>query len=228
MDNENIGKIYCTNMDKDDPLIEKYMEEYKKEKDKAAEALESNDDFLVNFDITYADGSRENYTCGKESKIFGISNFNEELDSSFLYEKGGKWENCQEEWIESSKARVINNEVKEELSKEKYKEAEGRINVYSLLTSKSTTKLKGVMINLYKINGTTLKLVDSKMTNEDGTVEFINVEEGNYRIIEVIDRKFFNKPFYLNWNEVRISKENKKGTVCVINSIKKITFSTHK
>ena len=63
-------KVYCTNMDDDDPIIEKFLKEYLDEKEDCVK-VEKNDDFIVNFVITYGDGVSENYTCNNESEVFG-------------------------------------------------------------------------------------------------------------------------------------------------------------
>lgn len=81
--------------------------------------------------------------------------------------------------------------------------------------------LKGVKINLYKINGLSPVLVKSKVTDEEGKVIFSGVEEGCYRIIEIIDKRYFEKPKYINWNEIIIDNTNKKQKIVVVNKFKK-------
>lgn len=48
------------------------------------------------------------------------------------------------------------------------------------------------------------------MINEEGKVIFLKVEEGCYRIIEIVDKRYFEKFKYIEWNEVIISEVNKK------------------
>ena len=42
-----------------------------------------------------------------------------------------------------------------------------------------------------------------------------------YRVIAIVDRRFFQKPTYMQWNEVTIDEENQEETVIVINKIRK-------
>jgi len=93
----------------------------------------------------------------------------------------------------------------------------GKIIVYSTLLSKEGTRIEGVKINLYKLCGLYPKLVDSKYTDEEGKVIFCKLEDGSYRVIELIDREQFEKPIYLNWNERSIDEFNKIGIVYAIN-----------
>lgn len=96
----------------------------------------------------------------------------------------------------------------------------GEIIVISILECGENEYLQGVKINLYKINGLSPVLIKSKITNEEGKVIFSEIEEGCYRIIEIIDKKYFEKPKYINWNEIIIDNNNKKQKVVVVNKIK--------
>ena len=97
----------------------------------------------------------------------------------------------------------------------------GEIIVTSILTCEENELLQGVKINLYKINGLSPVLIASKITDEEGKVVFLEVEEGCYRIIEIIDKRYFEKPKYRKWNEIMIDNINKNQEVVVVNSIKK-------
>lgn len=97
----------------------------------------------------------------------------------------------------------------------------GEIIVTSILECEEHEYLKGVKINLYKINGLSPVLVKSKVTDEEGKVIFSGVEEGCYRIIEIIDKRYFEKPKYINWNEIIIDNTNKKQKIVVVNKFKK-------
>ncbi|GAA0085676.1 hypothetical protein UT300007_21150 [Clostridium sp. CTA-7] len=99
-------------------------------------------------------------------------------------------------------------------------EEKGTIEVISKLASKDGVDLKGARINLYLLNGVSPKLYDSKITDEKGKVRFDSLENGCYRVISIIDRRFFEKPAYYTWNEVTIDKNNKFSSICVINRIK--------
>lgn len=231
-------KVYCTNMDDDDPIIEKFLKEYLDEKEDCVK-VEKNDDLIVNFDITYGDGESENYTCNNESEVFGCRQEEQkesEVKDDFYYlgNKGsfdieseiGKWTNCVDEWCgcnnkdkeEEKKCKCCDESIKQEV-----KEAcgcKGKISVYSILTLSESTTLKGVTINLYKINGVKPELVCSKETDANGMALFDDVEEGNYRIIQIIDKRYFEKPTYLTWNEVNICDTNKEYVLYVLNTLK--------
>ena len=129
------------------------------------------------------------------------------------YEFSGKWDNCEEEIKEKSFYEPKHSKtVKEERTL-------GNITVYSTLEAINGTRIRGVKINLYKINGVSTELVASSETDSEGKVNFADIPEGNYRIIELIDKRYFNKPAYVNWNEVRIDHKNKDFTVYAINSV---------
>lgn len=105
----------------------------------------------------------------------------------------------------------------------------GEIIVISILECGENEYLQGVKINLYKINGLSPVLIKSKITNEEGKVIFSEIEEGCYRIIEIIDKKYFEKPKYINWNEIIIDNNNKKQKVVVVNKIKSnVSSNKHK
>ncbi|WP_026886148.1 prealbumin-like fold domain-containing protein [Clostridium beijerinckii] len=98
----------------------------------------------------------------------------------------------------------------------------GEIIVTSILECEENEYLKGVKINLYKINGLSPVLVKSKVTDEEGKVIFSGIEEGCYRIIEIVDKRYFEKPKYINWNEIIIDDTNKKQKIVVVNKIKRL------
>lgn len=102
----------------------------------------------------------------------------------------------------------------------KVREEKGNITVFSKLGSKEGVEIKGARINLYLLNGVSPKLYDSKFSDEGGKVEFNNLSNGCYRIIAIVDRRFFEKPIYYNWNEVTIDTNNKNDNVLVVNRIK--------
>ena len=97
----------------------------------------------------------------------------------------------------------------------------GEIVVTSVWDSGDNEYLQGVKINLYKINGLSPVLITSKITDEEGKVVFSEVEEGCYRIIEIIDKRYFEKPKYIDWNEIIIDSINKNKKIIVVNKIKR-------
>ncbi len=313
MNKEDKDRVFCTNMNDDDPIIERFMREYLKEKEERENKFkgESGEDIIVNFDVTYPDGVTNSYTCGSESDVFGgreeesyinmkihpeemKSHFSESVEKDIsckdIYNKkkneGVKRSKCEsrceerhqynqdyeydakkfnkepkyepkkhkeksykeeykeynqynERWIscEDELRRMANLakeiseynnmsqcEEKENEYEEKKKEKEitGNIRVYSTFINKFGKKIKGVRINLYKLNGISPQLVDSKETDCNGMVIFSNIPEGSYRVIELIDKRYFEKPVYINWNEVTISSCENEFVIYAINNLKKI------
>lgn len=98
----------------------------------------------------------------------------------------------------------------------------GRIVVTSVWDYGDNECLQGVKINLYKINGLSPVLITSKITDEEGKVVFSEIEEGCYRIIEIVDKRYFEKPKYINWNEIIIDGVNKNQKLTILNRIKRI------
>lgn len=96
----------------------------------------------------------------------------------------------------------------------------GEIIVYSRLGNPNGPHISSAKINLYMINGISPKLICSKLTDSEGKVVFDNLEMGSYRVISIVDRKYFEKPTYINWNEVTIDSNLNKETITVINRIK--------
>lgn len=97
----------------------------------------------------------------------------------------------------------------------------GQITATSILDCGEQEYLQGVKINLYKINGLSPVLIDSKTTDDQGNVTFDKVEYGCYRIIEIIDKRYFEKPKYIKWNEITIDYSNRNHTLIIVNRIKK-------
>jgi 5-hydroxyisourate hydrolase-like protein (transthyretin family) len=97
---------------------------------------------------------------------------------------------------------------------------DGQIAVTSILECGENEYLEGIKINLYKINGLSPVLIKSMTTDKNGQVVFSGIEDGCYRIIEIIDKKYFEKPKYINWNEIIIDSINKNQKVIVVNKIK--------
>lgn len=126
------------------------------------------------------------------------------------------------------KAKPLNdtmyNERNDSIYDERYNvkpvEEKGIIDVYSKLGSKEGIELRGARINIYLLNGVTPKLYDSKFTDANGKVSFDNLPNGCYRVIAIVDRRYFEKPIYYNWNEVIIDRNNKHSSIVVVNKIK--------
>ncbi|MGL4571146.1 MAG: prealbumin-like fold domain-containing protein [Clostridium sp.] len=93
----------------------------------------------------------------------------------------------------------------------------GKITVYTLMNSLNGEVFSGAKLNLYRINGVSPSLEATIFSDKDGKAEFKNIENGNYRIIEIIDKSIYEKPSYIKWNEVNISNYSKEETIYVIN-----------
>ena len=80
--------------------------------------------------------------------------------------------------------------------------------------------ISSARINLYALNGISPKLIHSKLTDTNGIVIFDNLSKGSYRVIAIVDRKYFEKPTYIEWNEVTINEDLTEENITVINKIK--------
>jgi 5-hydroxyisourate hydrolase-like protein (transthyretin family) len=180
--------------------IDKIMRDYLENKNTIKEITE-HEDLVVDFDITYTDGRMKNFTVNSEGNILKDEKELEDLE-------GDEYTDSKEE-----------GEEEEDVP-------EGEITVYSTIRQKDGTKIKGVKINLYKINGFSPKLMQSLVTDVEGKVIFSGIPEGSYRVIEFIDKRYFNKPNYVDWNEVTINSDNKNHVIYAINSIKNTSFRT--
>lgn len=119
-----------------------------------------------------------------------------------------------------SESRSGNKKIKE--SKEYIPQAiTGKIKVIVRLGDKDGKAISEAKINLYVLNGLSPKLVNSKLTNRNGVVVFDSLPEGSYRVIEIVNRKYFEKPTYIQWNEVTINKDLREESIIIVNKIKK-------
>ena len=97
----------------------------------------------------------------------------------------------------------------------------GKIVVTCKLNTASGEPIGGVTIKLFKINGNSPILVGSKLTNSLGKCEFNHLENGNYRVVEIIDQSVFERPQFVPSNEVNITSSDKFGQVLIINRIRR-------
>lgn len=151
------------------------------------------------------DDEVENYINNKVSNESEILNYNNNLESNRKNKSVSKNEN---------------NRIKEN---DEYIEPviRGKITVNVRLGDRNGKAISEAKINLYALNGLSPKLVRSKLTNINGVVVFDNLPEGSYRVIEIVNRKYFEKPTYIQWNEVTINKDLREEYIIVINKIKK-------
>lgn len=120
--------------------------------------------------------------------------------------------------MEKEVYKKYDNKIKSyNYNESKNKNAKGTIIVHTLMDSINGEKLRGIKINLYRINGVSPYLISSKFSDENGMVKFSNIDDGNYRVIEIINKKIYEKPSYIKWNEINISNYLKEETIYVIN-----------
>lgn len=98
----------------------------------------------------------------------------------------------------------------------------GEIVVISIMDCEESEFIQGVKINLYKISGLSPVLIESKITDNQGKAVFKGLKNGCYRVIEIVDKRYFEKPKYVNWNELIIDDTNKSQKVIVSNKIRKL------
>ena len=99
-------------------------------------------------------------------------------------------------------------------------EESSKIIVQSRLGSITGEVISKAKINLYMLNGISPKLVDSKLTDKNGIAIFDKLDHGSYRIIAIVDKKYFQKPSYITWNEITIHSNTQTETITVINKVK--------
>ncbi|MDU2673425.1 MAG: calcium-binding protein [Clostridium sp.] len=114
------------------------------------------------------------------------------------------------------------NNYQDDKNDENDNETLGKITVVSRLANKNRTLISSAKINLYVLNGVSPKLVETKYTDNLGNVTFENLKKGSYRVIAIVDRKYFEKPTYSPWNEVTIDKNTTEASVEVVNKIKAV------
>ena len=212
-------------------------DQYRDDNDKSYEANEYTVDENGNFNLfIHVDGevisdnpankSDNNNICnnelGEENILesdfiqdFDDINSSDDINPSDDASSDEKYSNAYDDFY----SQIANSQYQPSENKNIVEE-KGTIEVISKLVSKEGLELKGARINLYLLNGISPKLYDSQLTDNCGKSIFNNLENGCYRIIAIVDRRFFEKPVYYNWNEVTIDKENKKSKICVVNKIK--------
>lgn len=154
----------------------------------------------MNVNLSAGNDKIKYYECNENNCIFEI--VNEDIS-----------EDKPDYIINSDKSEILNTSEDE-------KGLNGQIEVVSVLDYGKHELLQGTKINLYKINGLSPVLIESKITNENGKVVFENINKGCYRVIEIVDKRFFEKPKYINWNEIIIDENNSKQKVVVVNKLK--------
>ena len=157
----------------------------------------------MNVNLSAGNDKVKYYECNENNCIFEIVNEDTGEDKADYI-------------IDSDKSRILN-------TSEDNKSLNGQIAVISVLDYGKHELLQGTKINLYRINGLSPVLIESKVTDNDGKVVFTNIDKGCYRVIEIIDKRYFEKPKYINWNEIIIDENNSKQKVVVVNKLKNRT-----
>ncbi|GAA0077513.1 hypothetical protein UT300005_18910 [Clostridium sp. CTA-5] len=102
----------------------------------------------------------------------------------------------------------------------------GKIVVVSILNcGQEKTYLEGAKINIYRLNGVCPVFIKSCLTDKSGKAIFNNLSEGCYRIIEIVNKNYFQKPKYIKWNEVCISSDNTEDSIMIVNNLKQSSIS---
>ena len=233
---EGINKYI--NLENDEDIKYQYTEEsdiryqYKEEKDieynqyPEEKNIEYNKYPEENLIIEEKDTEKSNNTITVENKLGDkFKDFYENIYSERENDLEEKYTIVNEKIIEEKivEENQYNNEINrnESIFNEKIETVKtGEINILCKLGGKDGVELKGARVNLYLLNGISPKLCDSKFTDGSGRITFSNLQNGCYRIISIVDRRYFEKPSYYNWNEVTIDKNNKKSNIVIVNKLK--------
>lgn len=130
--------------------------------------------------------------------------------------KSSEYKDLEQDFFE-----LLNDDEHEKCEEKNHCQKKGKIVVTCKLNTASGEPIGGVTIKLFKINGCSPVLVGCKLTNSCGKCEFNNLENGNYRVVQVIDLCVFEKPQYVPCNEVNITPTDKCGQVLIINRIRR-------
>ena len=130
--------------------------------------------------------------------------------------KSSEYNDLEQDFFE-----LLNDNEHEKCEEKNHCHKKGKIVVTCKLNTASGEPIGGVTIKLFKMNGNSPILVGSKLTNSIGKCEFTNLENGNYRVVEIIDKCVFERPQYVPCNEVNITPTDKFGQVLIINRIRR-------
>lgn len=171
----------------------------------------------LNVNISAGDNKIKYYECNKDNCIFEILDDKDikkdepvEFDE-IKYEDDDSDANNDFEFFEEKK--YYNKDNSNRVTR-------GKIIVKSIIDYGKKEILSGVKINLYKINGLSPVLIKTAWTDKSGKAVFDNVKDGCYRVIEIVDKKYFEKPKYMNWNEITINSNNNEEKILIINKIR--------
>ena len=195
-----------------------------------------------NFEYTNEEANVSENKDKKESKTYNLDNgFSLELQGARIV--GDTYDANENESSENklSESKLVKNKSNEEdknnlkeylnenisysksyyMKKKRNVEIKGKIRVVSKLGDRNGSNISDAKINLYALNGLSPKFISSKVTDKNGVVIFDNLSEGSYRVIEIVNRKYFEKPTYIQWNEVTINDELQEENIIVVNRVKR-------
>ena len=178
-----------------------------------------------NRDVRKEEGNKYNLSNGFSIEIQGATLLDDDEVKNYINNKASNESktvnrNNNLESNRKNKSVPKNKRIKE--NKEYIEPViRGKITVDVRLGDRNGKAISEAKINLYALNGLSPKLVSSKLTNINGIVIFASLPEGSYRVIEIVNRKYFEKPTYIQWNEVTINKDLREEYIIVVNKIKK-------
>lgn len=185
------------------------------------------DNEIQNRAIKQGEASRYNLSNGFSVEIQGATLLDDDEVENYINNKASNESKTinRNNNLESNRKNksVSKNQNKKIKENKEYIEPliRGKITVDVRLGDRKGKAISEAKINLYALNGLSPKLVSSKLTNINGIVIFDSLPEGSYRVIEIVNRKYFEKPTYIQWNEVTINKDLLEEYIIVVNKIKK-------
>lgn len=195
------------------PIIDVKSEDIKEE--------ELVDDQVKNRSIRQEESNKYNLGNGFTIEIQGATLLDDDESKNYINNKTSNYNNnLEEDRTNKSAPRNKSKRIKEN---DEYigQRIKGKITVGVRLGDRKGKAISEAKVNLYALNGLSPKLVSSKLTDKNGIVVFDGLPEGSYRVIEIVNRKYFEKPTYIQWNEVTINKDLREESIIVVNRIKK-------
>ncbi|NFT44440.1 hypothetical protein FDF07_17730 [Clostridium botulinum] len=151
------------------------------------------------------------------------SNFNSKENNNIENEVNNLSSSCENYIKDLKENHTLNESESNEFNyySTSCEKVRGEISVLSVINCGGNNKLlEGAKINLYKLNGICPVFIESCLTNKQGRAIFNNLPEGCYRVIAIVNKNYFEKPKYVNWNEVNINRENTNAKILVVNNLK--------
>ena len=195
------------------PIIDVKSEDIKEE--------ELVDDQVKNRSIRQEESNKYNLGNGFTIEIQGATLLDDDESKNYINNKTSNYNNnLEEDRTNKSEPRNKSKRINEN---DEYigQRIKGKITVGVRLGDRKGKAISEAKVNLYALNGLSPKLVSSKLTDKNGIVVFDGLPEGSYRVIEIVNRKYFEKPTYIQWNEVTINKDLREESIIVVNRIKK-------